>query len=404
MLYQEVPPSDSKPLDRWERLLVPVLIGAGALTAAIVALVFGSKILAVVCLIFGAGGVVFELKKHPTVQPPDEMQVGGPDYALVGSALGLSTDPVALTNGDGGLLIVNASYRACFGSSPPLDLASGDEAQQGLKLAQSMAWRDGAGCVARVETSVGTRPVEVERVGAGNDLLLWRFPSAPQADPAAVALRRVEGVMGHRLGSAGVMAAVVDNKGTILAANTLFERRALAPSQSIGKTHFGDVVQVGDDGQMRLTAEGEAAVPVRAVHIPADNSNDSEAGTFLLFETGATNSVVQSSNLQALLDVLPVGLALVDRDGRFLTVNTAFRQAAGIKPNVMPVYPGDLVVKEDKAAVADAVRRNARGPAMSGDLAVRLAQQSSDPVALTIAGLRGLGDAAVLLLLKDNTE
>ena len=62
----------------------------------------------------------------------------------------------------------------------------------------------------------------------------------------------------------------------------------------------------------------------------------------------------------------------------------------------MPVYPGDLVVKEDKAAVADAVRRNARGPAMSGDLAVRLARQPAEPVALTIAGLRGLGDAAVL--------
>ena len=70
----------------------------------------------------------------------------------------------------------------------------------------------------------------------------------------------------------------------------------------------------------------------------------------------------------------------------------------------MPVYPGDLVVKEDKAAVADAVRRNARGPAMSGDLAVRLARQPAEPVALTIAGLRGLGDAAVLLLLKDNSE
>jgi two-component system cell cycle sensor histidine kinase/response regulator CckA len=70
----------------------------------------------------------------------------------------------------------------------------------------------------------------------------------------------------------------------------------------------------------------------------------------------------------------------------------------------MPVYPGDLVVKEDKAAVADAVRRNARGPAMSGDIAVRLAGQPAEPVALTIAGLRGLGDAAVLLLLKDNSE
>ena len=70
----------------------------------------------------------------------------------------------------------------------------------------------------------------------------------------------------------------------------------------------------------------------------------------------------------------------------------------------MPVYPGDLVVKEDKAAVADAVRRNARGPAMSGDLAIRLVRQPAEPVALTIAGLRGLGDAAVLLLLKDNSE
>jgi two-component system cell cycle sensor histidine kinase/response regulator CckA len=41
---------------------------------------------------------------------------------------------------------------------------------------------------------------------------------------------------------------------------------------------------------------------------------------------------------------------------------------------------------------------------MSGDLAVRLSGQPSEPVALTIAGLRGLGEAAVLLLLKDNSE
>ncbi|MEO7813876.1 MAG: response regulator, partial [Sphingomicrobium sp.] len=68
------------------------------------------------------------------------------------------------------------------------------------------------------------------------------------------------------------------------------------------------------------------------------------------------------------------------------------------------VYPGDLVAKEDKAAVADAVRRNARGPAMSRDLPIRLNAQPGEPVALTVAGLRGLGDAAVLILLKDNSE
>jgi two-component system cell cycle sensor histidine kinase/response regulator CckA len=143
---------------------------------------------------------------------------------------------------------------------------------------------------------------------------------------------------------------------------------------------------------------------MRAVHVPADPQADGGAGTFLLFDAENAASAAQSSNLQALLDVMPIGLALVDRDGRFLIMNSAFRQAAGIKASDTPVYPGDIVVKEDKAAVADAVRRNARGPAMSGDLAVRLANQSPELVALTIAGLRGLGDAAVLLLLKDNSE
>ena len=41
---------------------------------------------------------------------------------------------------------------------------------------------------------------------------------------------------------------------------------------------------------------------------------------------------------------------------------------------------------------------------MSGDLPIRLKRHSGEPVALTVAGLRGLGDAAVLLLLKDNSE
>jgi two-component system, cell cycle sensor histidine kinase and response regulator CckA len=155
---------------------------------------------------------------------------------------------------------------------------------------------------------------------------------------------------------------------------------------------------------MRFVAEGELAEPMRAIHLPADVDGGSGAGTFLLFEAAATTSAANSSNLQALLDVLPIGLALVDRDGRFLTMNEAFRRAAGISAGVSPIYPGDLVVKEDKAPVADAVRRNARGPAMSGDLAVRLSLPAGEPVALTIAGLRGLGDAAVLLLLKDNSE
>jgi two-component system cell cycle sensor histidine kinase/response regulator CckA len=404
MLHQELPRIDSTPLDGWGDWLIPAMIGAAAITAAAVMLLVEQPWLAGAALIAGIVGATISLRRSRSAKAPIIPSVGGPDYALVGSALGLSRDPVALTNGEGALLVVNAAYLERFGNAPPSDLATTDEALEGLKLAQSMAWRDGAGCVARIETSQGTGPVEVDRAGAHNDLLLWRFPEAPSPDPLSIARRRIEGVIGQRLAAAGVAAAVVDQKGAILSANSLFGERAVGPDQRLHDARFGELVEVGEDEQMRLVAEGEAAQPVRVVHVPADPSGESGAGTFLLFDSGGGSSVAQSSNLQALLDVMPIGLALVDRDGRFLTLNGAFRQAAGLSGKAMPVYPGDLVVKEDKAAVADAVRRNARGPAMSGDLAVRLTYQPAEPVALTIAGLRGLGDATVLLLLKDNSE
>jgi len=404
MLYQELPQIDSTPLDGWARWLVPALILAAAATAAVVLLLLGSWVFAGVAAAAGAIGAAISIGRSYSIPIPSEPLLAGPDYTLVGAALSLSRDPVALTGGEGSLLVVNSAYRERFGSSPPLQLAADDDALQGLKLAQTMANRDGAGCVAGIETAAGTSPVEVERAGASGELLLWRFPEAPALDALSTAVRRIEGVPGQRLAAAGVLAAVVDAKGAILAANSLFSDRALEPEQQLRKVRFGDLVEIGEDEQMRLVADGEMGQPVRVVHLPADLTTDAGAGTFLLFDATSGPSVAQSSNLQALLDVLPIGLALVDRDGRFLTMNAAFRQAAGLKGSAMPVYPGDLVVKEDKAAVADAVRRNARGPAMSGDLAVRLTHQASEPVALTIAGLRGLGEATVLLLLKDNSE
>ena len=404
MLHQELPSIESTPLEGWERWLMPALAIAAALTVAAILLMVGQKLLAATAVLGGIG-LALVLARSPA--PPtdaEELLAAGPDYSLVGAALGLSGDPVALTDDEGSLLVVNPPYRERFGATPPHQLASNDEAREALALAQSMAWRDGAGCVAGVETSAGTSRVEVDRVGALGDRLLWRFPDAPAADPLGTAARQISGSTGAQLASAGVLAAVVNAKGEIVAANSLFADRAIEVGRAIDQARFADLVVVGDGQQMRLIAEGEPAQSLRAVHLPADPRIEGRAGTFLLFGADRPDSVQESSNLQSLLDMLPIGLALVDRDGRFLTMNSAFRQAAGLKGTTMPVYPGDLVMKEDKAAVADAVRRNARGPAMSGDLAVRLTHQGSEPVALTIAGLRGLGDAAVLLLLKDNSE
>ena len=405
MLHQELPRIDSTRLDGWGRWLAPALIAGAAVTVALFLLLLGHALLAVVAIVGGVAGAAWSGVNVPRLIAPSESLVIGPDFSLVGSTLGLSRDPTALTSSEGSVLVVNNAYRERFGGNvAPLSLGASEEAQSDLELAKMMAWRDGAGCVAGIATRAGTSPVEVERVGAHGELLLWRFPQPPLPDPLTAAVKRVQGVAGERFGDARIMAAVVDDEGRVVAANRLFVDRAVMPDHEIPGVRFADLVDAAEGDQMRLIADGEAARSLRAVHVPADPTGGGSIGTVLLFEDETTASLAQSSNLQALLDVLPIGLALVDRDGRFLTMNQAFRQAGGISGTSAPVYPGDLVVKEDKAAVADAVRRNARGPAMSGDLAVRLIRQPGEPVALTIAGLRGIGDAAVLLLLKDNSE
>ena len=406
MLYQELPTIESTALAGWARWLAPALIAGAAASVALLFLILGQPIVVGAIALGGVVAALFAILRKPASSAPDEPLVIGPDFALLGSALGLSSDPVALTTGEGSLLLVNAAYRERFGGArPPLDLASNEEAQQGLNLAQTMAWRDGAGCVAGIETAAGTTPVEVERVGTQDDLLLWRFVKTAAPDPITMAVNRMQGRSGDLLGRAGVLAAVIDPQGKVISNNRLFEQRALAGQATDEAPRLADLVTESEDGaHFQLTAEGDTGRQLRAVLVPLDPPGPSDYGNFYLFDSPDTLPMSSSSHLQVLLDMLPIGLALVDGDGRFLTMNDAFCHAAGIRESRMPVYPGDLVVKEDKAAVADAVRRNARGPAMSGDIAVRLARQPAEPVALTIAGLRGLGDAAVLLLLKDNSE
>ena len=124
MLYQELPLIESTRLDGWGRWLAPALIVAAALTAALLLFSFGQPLIA-------GGDVLAGLSARPSIvfgrrlcSAPGEPLVVGPDYALLGSALGLSSDPVALTTGEGSLLLVNAAYRERFGGArPPLELA-----------------------------------------------------------------------------------------------------------------------------------------------------------------------------------------------------------------------------------------------------------------------------------------
>ncbi len=339
-------------------------------------------------------------REEPDTAPP------ATDAALLSAAIENSADAVGVTDRSGRLIAVNSSYERWFEGCPAPQLIDAGGSGAALDDAARTAWRDGVSTAeisAIADGKAARLTVAVARAGARADHLVWHLARPRPSAQFDASHDLVSGAVGASLGQAGIGAALVDEEGTLLASNAPLIRRTPRDVRD-----FGTLLSRAEDGRIRYAADGAEGAPLHVVQLPADSADPARASLFFLVEeprgAGGTGSAV---NLQALLQILPLGLALADSHGRFLFFNDAFGAAAGLG-KTKPVYPGDLVVDEDKAAVADAVRRFARGtshkPQMSGDIAVRLRHQPGEPVALTIAGTRGLGDAAVLLLLKDNSE
>ena len=203
------------------------------------------------------------------------------------------------------------------------------------------------------------------------------------------------------------MAVMVGNEGRVRSSNAAFAVRATGDENAnIAGRDLGAFLRLDEKGRVFFEREGRRGVPVRLLHVPL--SADTAQGNALMLaiddEGGSGDRASALVHVEKLLSNLPLGLALVNRDGRFLFANDSFARVAGLSPEEMPPYPGDLVVAEDKAAVSDSIRRYAGGQQHSGDIAVRLKDQPDEVIALSIAGVRGLGDAAVLIGLKDNSE
>src|SRR3954451_8379982 len=115
MLYQELPRIESTPLDGWSRWLAPGGVLGAAMTLAILLLLAGQPLFGLASLFAGLAGGVFLYRKPLPDAGPSEPLIVGPDYSLVGAALGLSREPTALTTSEGSLLVVNAAYRDRFG-------------------------------------------------------------------------------------------------------------------------------------------------------------------------------------------------------------------------------------------------------------------------------------------------
>ena len=368
------------------------------------------------------GGLGWALTRRRT--PPREPEWALPDWSVTFAAIDGEAAAVAIIDRAGRLVCANAAFEAAFGTaSAPPRLPLDPPSAEALARAAREAWREGAVRLDRVLGSGRAWSAEARRAGRGEDFLIWRFVELTARDPASELAAQLGGRMGRGLAAAGIAAALVDADGRIMAASSGFAQRATGdPAAGLVGMEFVALLRQDAHDRISWERDGERGgpltmfyVPVIDPDVPAGTPNadpDTAPSLMLLVEAGLGIGAGASSaeghaavpHLEALLSQLPLGLAMADRDGRLLFANAAFMRAAGREGEAPPPFPSDLVVREDKAALSDAVRRHAQGPAASGDIAVRLKGQPEDPVSLSLATVRGLGEAAVLLGLTDTTE
>ena len=345
-----------------------------------------------------------------------------PDWSVTVAAIERPDMAIAITDRANRLVCASALFADQFGTAKaPPNLQTDDASLEAMTRLAREAWRDGSASVDRIQSKDGARSwrVEAERAGRGDDYLIWRLRSLAVEDAADFYAAQIAGDLGAILSRAGIEAAIVGPDGAIRAAAPGFAERAVGDRKAtLAGQEYVSHLRTDEKDRIFFAREGKQGAPFALVHVPLNDPSDPKGAAadealslMLLLEPGAAIGGGQepgagyaAPQLESLIGALPLGLAMTDRDGRFLFGNSAFLRAVGREGEGLPQYPSDLAVKEDKGALADAVRRYAKGPVMSGDMAVRFRASPDEPVSLGLAGVRGLGDAAVLLSLADSSE
>jgi two-component system, cell cycle sensor histidine kinase and response regulator CckA len=331
-----------------------------------------------------------------------------PDWSITRATAELAGAAVAVSDRAGRLVCANSLFTKWFDSlRAPTDLDVDNAGRELLIEAARAAWRDGQSSVNGVRKASVEYNARAIRSGTGDEYLLWWISPVEKLDIESRASDFVTGRIGRAMALSGIMVASIGPEGRMRSANGAFALRATGNENSniVGR-EFSGYMRMDERGRIFFEREGRRGLPVRLMHIPLGKEGEQGASMLIAVdEDGATIDRASAfGHVEQLLSNLPLGLALVDRDGRFLFANESFARVVDTTPQQLPPYPGDLVIAEDKAAVSESIRRYAAGNAMSGDIAVRLKDQPDEVIALSIAGVRGLGDAAVLIGLKDNSE
>ncbi|UOR15001.1 hybrid sensor histidine kinase/response regulator [Qipengyuania aquimaris] len=380
---------------------------------SLAAIAYGGALLAVLF------GLLLAARLRST---PVEEAAGQPDWAVTAAAIENARRAIAISDRANRLTCSNESFSNWFGHDvAPHEVLLDAESRQQLIDGQRQAWREGVAERNNLRLEEGSQifNLSIERVGRGEDYLVWRFTEVVMRQTYDGVAERISGPFGTMISRAGIELALVSPDGIVQASTPgLGERATGAKDSSLNGQEFVQLLRSDDRDRIFFAREGQQGTPQTLVHVPLDLPRTSEGlaadqapSLMLLVDSsvgigggwqGSGKAAIPQ--LEALLSALPLGLALTDRDGRFLFANKAFLRAVERENVGLPQFPSDLVVREDKSAMADTVRRFAKGATASGDMAVRLAGDTEEPVSIGLAGVRGLGDAAVLLSISDSTE
>lgn len=403
--------------------LLAMLGGALVGSAGVLYFATGSGLVALAFVLASAvllGGVV--LLDRVRIAPLGEAPPA-PDWSVTVAAIERPGEAIAITDRANRMVCANRFYLDSFGANAaPPALPMGRAALEAVTLLARHAWRDGTAALDEVEAEDETSwQVTATRAGRGEDHLIWRLkPTARARAGADLGALDLAGPFGKMLSRAGIETAITTADGVIRAVSSGFAERAAGDERAtlVGQD-FVSFLRSDERDRIFFAREGRGGTPQTLVDVPLVDPEervtaagpDEATSLMLLIDSGVGigsgfDGAAQAgvAQLDALLAQLPLGLAMTDRDGRFLFGNDAFLRSVGREGRGLPAFPTDLVVREDKAALSDAVRRHGRGPSTSGDVAVRLTNSPEEPVSLGLAGVRGLGEAAVLLSLADTSQ
>lgn len=390
------------------RHALPLLLLAALLSAVLVFVALGDWIVAAgfSAAVVGLAGLAYAVR--PAAPAVIAARESPPDWSITRAAANSAGLAVAVTDRAGRLVCASDLYGEWFTGWPaPSALPLDAEVVTALVQAGRQAARDGEGRSDDLNHGALRLEARVVRTGRSDDYLLWHFQPVRQSSVAEDFARMISGEVGVQLGDAGLMAAIIGSEGRIRSANDAFRLRATGrtDAEMTGRA-FAEFFRRDEQGRIFFQQEMLSTLPVAVFRVLLKADQPNGPALILLADQPGDATLGGSSltYLQALMTLLPVGIAMADRDGRLLFLNSVFARAANVPDGQKPAYPGDLVVAEDQAALAAAVRRYAVGPQMSGDIAVRLRNQPEEPVAFSLAGVRGLGEAAVVLTLKDDNE